>query len=213
MFSVKDMLRRFADTYNKNPESNLGKMISILHGELARVGETLERVCEWKDIDAAQGTTLDRIGSNVVQPRGAATDEVYRVLLKSKIARNLSKTDVNTIIQVLALALDCDYSDIKIQEKFADPLEPEPAAINLIRVPVRRLNEVGMSPLQFARIIQKTVAAGVRVAQIELAGTFALSSQYDVLETSSLGLSDTDMTTGGELGTVYAPGDDYPLPI
>ncbi|GBF73043.1 hypothetical protein PA598K_01328 [Paenibacillus sp. 598K] len=213
MYSVKDMLRRFSDAYNKSPTSNLGKLIGILHGQLAQLDETLERVREWRDIDAAQGTTLDRIGTNIVQPRGAATDEVYRVLLKSKIARNLSKTDVNTIIRVLAIALDCDYSDIRIVEKFADPLEPEPAAINLIRVPVRRLNEVGMSPIQFARIIQKTVAAGVRVAQIELAGTFALSSQYDVLESGPHGLADPAMTTGGELGTIYEPGDDYPLPI
>ncbi|OMF28296.1 hypothetical protein [Paenibacillus sp. FSL H8-0259] len=213
MFSLKDMLRRFADTYNKSPNSNLGKLIGILHGELAALDDTFTHIREWRSIDNAQGTTLDRIGTNVVQPRGAATDEVYRVLLKSKIARNLSKTDINTIITVLAIALDCDYSDIKIQEKYSDPLEPEPAAINLIRVPVRRLNEVGMSPLQFARIIQKTVAAGVRVAQIELAGTFALSSQYAVLETSPLGLGNPEMTTGGELGEVYVPGNDYPLPI
>ncbi|ULO08943.1 hypothetical protein H1230_09305 [Paenibacillus sp. 19GGS1-52] len=213
MFSVKDMLKRFADIYNKSPDSNIGKLIGILHGELATLDDTFTRIREWRSIDGAQGTTLDRIGTNVVQSRGASTDEVYRVLLKSKIARNLSKTDINTIIRVLAIALDCDYSDIRIQEKFNDPLEPEPAAINLIRVPTRRLNEVGMSPLQFARIIQKTVAAGVRVAQIELSGTFALSSQYDVLETSSLGLADPDMTTGGELGEVYVPGDDYPLPI
>lgn len=213
MFSVKDMLRRFADTYNKNPESNLGKLIGILHGELATLDETFSRIREWRSIDAAQGKTLDRIGTNVVQPRGAATDEVYRVLLKSKIARNLSKTDINTIIQVLAIALDCNYSDIRIQEKFDDQQEPEPAAINLIRVPTKRLNEVGMSPDQFARIIQKTVAAGVRVAQIELSGTFALSSQYAVLEASPLGLADPGMTTGGELGEVYVPGNDYPLPI
>lgn len=213
MFSVKDMLKRFADTYNKRPDSNLGKLSGILHEELARVGETFERIRSWKDIDNAQGTTLDRIGSNVVQPRGAATDEVYRVLLKSKIARNLSKTDINTIIRVLALALDCEFGEIKIQEKFEDPLEPEPAAINLISVPIKRLNEVGMSSYQFAQIIQKTVAAGVRVAQIELAGTFELSSQYDALETGDYGLADPDMTTGGDLGTVYTPGDDYPLPI
>ncbi|MBY9077288.1 hypothetical protein KIH86_03705 [Paenibacillus sp. HN-1] len=213
MFSVKDMLRRFADTYNKDPNSNLGKLIAILHEQLAAVGDTLETVRDWRSIDAAKGTTLDRIGTNIVQPRGAATDEVYRVLLKSKIARNLSKTDVNTIIQVLALALDCAYSDIRIQEKYDDPEDPEPAAINLIRVPTKRLNEVGMSPFQFARIVQKTVAAGVRVALIELAGTFTLSSQYNVLETSPFGLADVDMTTGGTLGEVYIPGDDYPLPI
>lgn len=213
MFSVKEMLKRFADTYNKNPNSNLGKLISILHSEFVTLDETFTRIREWRSIDAAQGTTLDRIGTNFVQPRGAATDEVYRVLLKSKIARNLSKTDINTIIRVLALALDCNYSDIRIQEKFNDSIDPEPAAINLIRVPTRRLNEVGMSPEQFAKIIQKTVAAGVRVAQIELSGTFALSSQYAVLETSSFGLSNPSMTTGGDLGELYVPGNDYPLPI
>ncbi|MFB6475784.1 hypothetical protein ACFCW7_23270 [Paenibacillus glucanolyticus] len=213
MFSLKDMLRRFTDVYNKNPTSNLGKLIGILHDQLQQVNDTLDTVRDWRDIDMAQGTTLDRIGENIVQSRGSSTDEVYRVLLKSKIARNLSKTDVNTIIQVLALALDCPYSDIRIVEKYNDSSEPEPAAISLIKVPTKRLNEVGMSPLQFGQIIQKTVAAGVRVAQIELTGTFQFSSKYDQLETGPTGFADEAMTTGGTLGEVYIPGNDYPLPI
>lgn len=156
---------------------------------------------------------MDRIGENIVQPRGASTDEIYRVLLKSKIARNLSKTDVNTIIQVLSLALDCPYSDIRIVPKYNDPTEPEPAAISLVKVPTKRLNEVGMSPVQFGQIIQRTVAAGVRVAMIEMAGTFQLAKKYDILEQSPTGLADPEMTTGGTLGEVYVPGNDYQLPI
>lgn len=213
MFSLKEMLSRFADVFNKNPNSNIGKLISILHGQMNDLNSTLVKVQEWRSIDVAQGTTLDRIGQNVIQSRGAATDEVYRVLLKSKIARNLSKTDVNTIIRVLSLALDSQHSDIRIQEKFNDLSDPEPAAISLIRVPIKRLNEVGLSPMQFGQIIQKTVAAGVRVAQIELAGTFRLSSVYDQLQQDAFGLADPDMTTGGSLGTVYVPGNDYGLPI
>ncbi|OAB39158.1 hypothetical protein PMSD_04295 [Paenibacillus macquariensis subsp. defensor] len=213
MFSVKDMMSRFADVFNKNPNSNIGKLIGILYGQMDELNTSLERVREWRDIDKAQGSTLDRIGQNVIQPRGAATDEVYRVLLKSKIARNLSKTDINTIIRVLALALDCDYKDIQIQEKFSDLHDPQPAGITLTRVPIKRLNEVGMSPMQFGQIIQKTVAAGVRVAQIELAGTFRLSSIYEGLQHDAFGLSDPDMTRGGTLGEVYVPGNDYGLPI
>ncbi|GAB6990846.1 hypothetical protein [Paenibacillus pini] len=213
MFSVKDMMMRLTDVFNKNPNSNIGKLISILHGQLNDLNDTFETIREWRNIDKARGTTLDRFGSNIVQPRGAATDEVYRVLLKSKIARNLSKADINTIIRVLALALDCDYSDIRIKPKYNDPNEPEPAALSLIRVPIKRLNEVGMSPMQFGQIIQKTVAAGVRVAQIELSGTFRLSSVYDQLEHDQFGLSDPAMTTGGSLGEVFVPGYDYSLPI
>lgn len=206
-------MSRFADVFNKNPNSNIGKLIGILYAQMDELNTSLEKVREWRDIDKAQGSTLDRIGQNVIQPRGAATDEVYRVLLKSKIARNLSKTDINTIIRVLALALDCDYKDIRIQEKFSDLNDPEPASLSLIRMPMKRLNEVGMSPSQFAKIIQKTVAAGISVAQIELAGTFLLSSIYEGLQQDVYGLSDPDMTVGGTLGEVYVPGNDYGLPI
>ncbi|CAH8242818.1 hypothetical protein WJ0W_000001, partial [Paenibacillus melissococcoides] len=66
---------------------------------------------------------------------------------------------------------------------------------------------------QFAQIIQKTVAAGVRVAQIDLSGTFLLASKRAEVEKSKFGLADIAMTTGGTLGTVYMPGNDYELPI
>ncbi len=213
MFSKKDMLQRFTDAYNKDPNSNLGKLIGIVHSMMSKVNDTLQEIDRRRSIDDANGETLDRIGQNVVQPRGAATDEVYRVLLKSKVARNLSTSDINTIIRVLALALDCNYRDIRIRPKWVDPDDPEPAALSLIKVPIRRLNEVGMSPFQFAQIIQQTVAAGVRVAQIELAGTFRLSPKYGEVVKGTTGLADDAMTRGGRLGEVYVPGDDYTLPI
>lgn len=213
MFSVKDMLGRFADAFNKDPGSRLGRLISILHAELQEASDTLETVRAWRGIDAAAGTTLDLIGQNVAQPRGAASDEIYRVLIRSKIARNLSKTDINTIIEVLALALNCDYQDIRIQEKYSDPADPEPAALSLLRMPIKQLNAVGMSPQQFGQIVRKTVAAGVRVAAIELTGTFRLATNYAELEQGNIGLSDPDMTVGGTLGEVFAPGNDYALPV
>lgn len=213
MFSLKDMLSRFTDAYNKHPNSNLGRLVSILHSQFQNIENVLETIQEWREIDQAQGTTLDRIGENIVQARGIATDEVYRILLKSKVARNLSKTDINTIVEVLALALDCHVSEIRIEEKYMNPNEPEPAALSLLCVPIARLNEVGMSPYQFAQIIQKTVAAGVRVAQIDLFGTFILASKRAEVEKSKFGFANVEMTRGGALGTVYVPGNNYELPI
>ncbi|MNL59874.1 hypothetical protein D3C87_1836370 [compost metagenome] len=67
--------------------------------------------------------------------------------------------------------------------------------------------------MQFGQIIQRTVAAGVRVALVELAGTFQVSSVYDKLESGPTGLADPGMTVGGTLGEVYVPGYDYGLPI
>lgn len=207
LFSFDEMRKRLVDYYNKDPNSNIGKVIKILHGMLNDVVETQDKIKEWRDIDKAKGTTLDRIGQNVDQPRGAATDEIYRILLKSKIARNLSKSDVDTIIQVLALALNAPYSEITVQQKFADPSEPEPAALKIIKVPIDAIIEAGMSPQQFVQIVQRTVAAGISVSTIQLSGTFKFSSISDQTTTTQYGFG------AGKFGYFYAPGNDYELPI
>lgn len=209
---AKDLLRRLTDVYTKDPNSNIGKLMAIFADQLTDLEATLDRTRKWRDINLAQGKTLDRIGENVVQPRGVATDEVYRILIKSKIARNLSKGDNNTIISVLATALDVLFSEITIEEMYNDTDEPEPAAIKVIQLPIARLNEVGMDPVQFARIVQRTVAAGVRVGVIELTGTFEFGS-IDGVADPDKGFSDIDQLIGGTLGAVYSPESSQDLPI
>lgn len=178
---LRQMLDRLTDNYAKDPDSRIGKLMRIFSEQLKELGETFQRIEAWRAIDEAEGATLDRIGRVVLQPRGAAKDEVYRILLKSKIARNLSTADINTIISVLAVALDVEPSEIKIEEMYNDPFEPEPAAIKLIQLPIKTINEAGMDPHQMALIVQRTVAAGVRVGIIELTGTFQFSSQEPVI--------------------------------
>ncbi|ALS27204.1 hypothetical protein IJ21_18030 [Paenibacillus sp. 32O-W] len=212
MITVQDMLRRLTDVFSKDPNSNIGKLMSILAEQLQKLEQTTCRVEEWRDIDKAQGTTLDRIGENVAQHRGAATDEIYRILIKSKIARNLSTGDINTIIGVLSTALNTDPSEIKITERYTDLVEPEPAAISLIALPIERINAIGMNPAQFAQIVQKTVAAGVRVGVIELTGTFEYGAIGDPADQNA-GFADITQTTGGTLGAAYSPGLVPDLPI
>lgn len=207
------MIERLTDNYNKDPESKVGKLIRLLAEQLEDLQQTFRRIEEWRDIDRAEGQTLDRIGKVVIQQRGVATDEVYRILLKSKIARNLSTGDINTIIRVLAVALDVDYSEITIEELYNDPLEPEPAAIKVIQLPLKRINEAGMSPQHFAQIVQRTVAAGVRVGIIELTGTFEFSSGDEVEMDQGAGFSNEEQMIGGYFGYVYSPGEVAELPI
>lgn len=212
MITVQDMLRRLTDVFRKDPDSNVGKLMAIFADQLRKLEQTIQRVEEWRDIDKAEGTTLDRIGENVAQHRGAATDEIYRILIKSKIARNLSKGDINTIISVLATALNTEPSEIKIIELYNDPVVPEPAAISLIQLPIERINAVGMDPVQFAQIVQRTVAAGVRVGVIELTGTFEFGAIGDLPDPNK-GFADIDQTMGGTLGAAYSPGLVPDLPL
>lgn len=213
MINVESMLKRLSDKFTKDPTSNIGKLLSILAEQLRAVEQTFERIRDWRDIDVAEGTTLDKIGTIVNQSRGAATDEVYRILIKSKIARNLSTGDINTIIGVLSTALNCEPSEIEIKELYSDPIDPEPATISLIKLPLQSVNEAGISPIQFARIIQQTVAAGVRVGVIEMTGTFQFASGSTTESSPAAGFSNDVGSTGGYFGAAYSPGDDPDLPI
>ncbi|MBD8026413.1 hypothetical protein H9636_07045 [Ureibacillus sp. Re31] len=213
MFSHKEIISRFSDYFNKRPESNLSKLIKIFSDELLSLEQTVNTVAEWKDIEKAEGLVLDDIGTNLNQPRGVATDQVYRILLKSKIARNLSDGSINTIIQVIAMALSCEYSDIKIQEQWDDKLAPERAAIKIIQLPLANLNSTGLDPTNFARIVQKTVASGIKVGVIELTGTFEFGDTTNSIDNTK-GFGDVNAPSiGGYLGAVYTPSTDQELPI
>ena len=205
MNTLQKMLRRITDNYSKDPDSNVGKLLNIAATEIEDLEETANKIRLWRDIDEAEGETLDRIGYNVQQWRGQADDGIYRILIKSKVARNRSDGSVNTIIEVLAITLDTEEENIVVQELW----ETEPAAIQ-VDVPTALLNDIGFSFTQFGRLVNRIVAAGVR-ANVLLQGTFEFSETLE--SDSEAGFSDTNQEVGGYLGAVYDPADDPDLPI
>jgi len=212
MNALQKMLRRLTDNYNKDPDSNVGKLLNIAATEIEDLEETTDKIRLWRDIDHAEGETLDRIGYNVQQWRGPATDPVYRILIKSRIARNLSDGSVNSIIETLAITLDTSIEKVRISELW----ENEPAAIH-VDVPTEALNEVGFSLVQFGRLVNRIVAAGVR-ASVLLPGTFQFSSEYDSVNIDNeKGFNELvegePSDVGGFFGGVYDPADDPDLPM
>lgn len=206
---------KLTENYDKSPGSKVSRLLKIVADELEEIKVALTTIESWRDIDTAQGATLDRIGLNVEQFRGLASDDIYRVLIKSKIARNRSDGTINTMIEVLSIALDADPSEIGIQELYADEFAPEPAAISVVSVPIARLLEIGMTGPQFGQLVAKMTAAGVGLKNVELFGTFQLSSQGNVLENDlAIGLGDVnDPDVGGTLGEIYQPEQDIILPV
>lgn len=212
MFKLEEVMKLLPDVVAKEG-SVYSKLVQVWLKEMNVISETIQQISLWKSIEEAEGTTLDEIGHNLGQSRGQATDEVYRLLLRSKLARMNASGNLDSVIEVLALALQADYHEFRITEQYDDPKQPEPAAIHVKEVPYSKLNEVGLSPAQFMSLVENVIAAGVRVGEVELTGTFALSSQMDQVETSEHGLADDDMLGGGTLGDLYVPGDDYELPL
>lgn len=164
---IKELINKLTDAFQKDEKSNIGKLFLIVDEQLTAARKTLTTAEKWRDIDNAKGRGLDLIGDNVAQNRGRATDEIYRVLIRGKVARNISDGTTNRIIEALAKTLNCGYDEINIFTVKEDN-EDEPAAIIVKKAPLEALNKVGMSATQFSSIVQKTVAAGVRVAYINL---------------------------------------------
>jgi hypothetical protein len=211
MYESKEVLSKLADYFRKKPDSNIGKLLTIFSEQLKGLETTNSRIREWKSIDNAEGYGLDVIGKELKQPRGVVTDEIYRVLLKSKNARNRSTGDINTMLTVISLALNTQPSNIHIKEQWNDPLDPQEAAISLIDLPIRRLNEVGLEPNQLASIVKRTAAAGVKVTTIEMKGTFEFGSTLTI--DAEKGFSNIDGTTGGYFGAVFRSGESQELPL
>ncbi|MFU1714166.1 hypothetical protein ACM392_01230 [Bacillus amyloliquefaciens] len=208
---IKDLIGKLTDAFLKDEKSNIGKLFLIVDEQLTALKNSLTTTEQWRDIDAARGKSLDLLGDNVAQDRGRATDEIYRVLIRGKVARNASDGTTNRIIEALAKTLNCKPSEINIVSS-KENNQDEPAAIIVKKAPIEALSKVGMSETQFSNIVQKTVAAGVRVAYVDLNGTFCFSSSASTIETSQYGFS-SDGKDGGTLGGIFRPEDDYPLPI
>ncbi|MCM3281506.1 MULTISPECIES: hypothetical protein [unclassified Exiguobacterium] len=208
----KKIVAMLADYWNKTPGSNISKVFEILGGELDTLTNTAEKVEQWRDIDQAKGKPLEQLAGNIDQQRGASTDEILRLLVKSKAARARSRGTIDDIIGTIAVSLDVEPSLINIEEMPDDPLEPEPAAIKMAGLPLGELLATGISPSQFGRIVKRAAAPGVKVASIELTGTFTFASG-STPQSSTLGFADVAETTGGTLSGLLIPDNDQNLPL
>lgn len=227
MYEISDILNKLTGVFQKRTDNNIGKLMEILSDQLQGLKLTNEKIKVWRDIDQAEGKGLDMLGDNINQPRAGATDEVFRVLLKSKLARSLSTGDINSIIRVISIALDLDPKEIFITELWDDEpdyhfvsptqivkIEKEaiPASIKINNFPLEKLNAAGLSANQFYQLVKRSMSGGISLDQLTLEGTFEFGGLS--LETSEIaGFGDIDGTTGGFFGSVLSSETGRELPI
>lgn len=116
--------------------------------------ETLDSIEASRNIDKAKGKSLDHLGGNVGQFRIDEDDELYRLLIKTRITANLSIGDIPTINEVMSVLVKEIYLGLEEVWPLDDDLN-EPAAIKLHLGPL-----VKSIPYE---IIDRIKAAGVRV--------------------------------------------------
>lgn len=161
MFNIKSIMEKFSHYFKRR--GNLRKLMQIFSDELTILQKTIDRVNEWRDIDKAEGQTLDDIGTNVKRYRGKLNDAFYRVLLKAKIAQNLSDGTINTMIKIIALMLSMDSKKVRIKELWHDPNFKEPAAIKFETSFYKDIYQIGLDTYTLTEILSDIAAGGVRV--------------------------------------------------
>ena len=109
-------MERITDNYNKEDGSNVHKFWQLVAEALQEDEQLYFDMLDSLDVDKARGLSLDRIGQKVGQTRGALTDDVYLVMVKSKIKRTLSDGSLDTIIDILSFLLDIPKDAVKVTE-------------------------------------------------------------------------------------------------
>lgn len=153
---IENMLKRLTSNYNQSPSGNVYKLFSIISEEFRQIKATFDTISDWKNLDAAKGTTLDEIGVLVQELRNGQNDEQYRLKLRFKMARNKSTADINSIISSLSLILRLPKEDITIYNA------NEPASYRLV-FPLLNLHKSQKRTNEVIDLAESISAAGVRV--------------------------------------------------
>lgn len=193
IMNFENLAANLPDAFAKSENSNNYKLLKLGTETTDKIEETLKTMLDMLDIDNASGETLDLwFGKRYVLERGTSTDEQYRIRLTGKMMQNTSDGSHPSLVEALALILQCKKSDIHIIET------QNRHGVIIKNIPLKIISDAGFSVEEILDIIQDLLPAGVFIKEYSLSGTFELGEIGDYNENT--GLSDADRTIGGYLG-------------
>lgn len=194
-FNWDKLAKNLPDAYRKDDGSNNAKILAIEYDASGVLREAVRAVDESLDIDKAYGQTLDLYGEMLGQRRGLATDEQYRVLLKNKIQRNFTNSDMNSIIRALCTTFGCVPTDVLLAES------DEPCLVSVNGLPLDSLVKNDIDTNTAIAIVRSLLPVGVHIEAISFAGSFEFADAEMVYDEGK-GFADEAQTMGGTLGLV-----------
>ena len=207
----RNLVKNLPDVYKKTTDSNNFKILEVERLSLEYIRERLREIDNILDINNAKGKTLDLYGERVGQARGVAADDKYLLMIKAKIARNLSNGSYPSIISALCQTFDCEPSEIFITDG------DKPCTVNVKELPLTVINKAGLTTSQTVAIIKSLLPAGVSLNSFSFEGTFEFgANEYEIginVKGEPCGFYDVEQDKGGYLGATAGDENDIPLPI
>jgi len=200
---IADYINALPDAYKKHSDSNNYKLLSLEQSLVEGFRGDMKAVDATLDIYSATGKTLDLYGSIYRQARGSMTDEQYRYIILQRATRCLVGGDANSIIEALAVVFRVDASEFGLYDT------ENPCEVEVKNLPYAVLQNIGITVAQMYEIISTMLPSGVRLAPLELSGTFEFSAS-DSDQDDNAGFGNVEQTIGGYFG--YLATDDAELP-
>lgn len=205
------LIDRLPSNYSKSKDSVNGKLYQIYASELSQIKEVFNTIKLYQDMDVSAGKALDRIGRNVLQLRDTDDDDLYRLLIKTKIIANLSKGDIETINEVCRVLLGKGFAGV--QESWGSSrYQNEPAGLILKimnqakNLPFQAIDRIIAGGVDLSWVLEyKQSAADIYIASAIISGEETTVYPYTVREIEIQGTISVAMghNTGVEKVNIY----------
>jgi len=137
--SLRHPAEHLTDNYRKDEDSNNYKLLDLDHAENKKIWRILALIEAWRDMDDAEGFTLDKIGKNVLELREGRSDTEYRKAIKIKIRGNLSAGTIEDLNAVAAVLFGDSFISVSETWYQADyNYEPAAVAVSVSSFPNQR---------------------------------------------------------------------------
>jgi len=157
---IQHPVTHLTSNYRKDKNSNNFKLLDLDHQEQLQIYKTLRLIEAWRDVDNAEGFTLDKIGKNVLELRNGRDNVSFRKAIKLKIRGNLSAgtiDDFNLICDILFGEMFISINETWHQESY----NFEPAAVSIIVS--HSTNEEAIFFMEAKTFLEDVTAGGVRI--------------------------------------------------
>lgn len=230
-----DNVKRLPDAYYKGADSNNYKLLHLNELAVNVFSKDLTDVLNCLDIMQATGKTLDLYGGSVDQKRGVLNDTQYRLMILTKIGKNICQGDYNSVVELLTQMFHCDKGDIILRDS------SEPCRVVVEKLPLEVLINAGFSSEQAITMIELLLPVCVKLSDANFEGTFEFGNivrsstyenfstfTYQKLETKTYsqmeetysqeydenkGFGNIEQTIGGYFGLILDDTNAFNLPL
>ena len=111
--TTDELLAEISDYWDKQPDSNLYKLMDAFNQPLESISDNADKVERWRALSDANGTTLDLFGSDIETYRPSKDDENYRFIIHLMELLSRAQGTIPSIYKIASNALK-DKSHFRI---------------------------------------------------------------------------------------------------